>query len=241
MSSNTIVWTFRGSSIFYSFELAVVCTLFPVGCASGGFAAQQNLHQSLPLGPCGLCLCLSTRSETPQRRFLYSRLAQNRLFSQGFSIQCHHVFSYKRVLKSRFPNWPRFFLLKFEFDFSQELSESILAVQYLAALRRAAHKVVESGPKKQKIFLVPAGGCAISGLPTVGCGSTPLVLQATPTESRGTTTACVRAWPSPWPCWARRTSKSWTSTKLHLVKRFSRQNLGGLKMPKKGPQDLDWS
>ena len=41
----------------------------------------------------------------------------------------------------------------------KELSETLLAVQYLGALRRAAEKAVETR-RKQKVFLVPPGDLA---------------------------------------------------------------------------------
>lgn len=45
------------------------------------------------------------------------------------------------------------------FSAPQELSRSILSVQYLGALRRAAEKAAENA--RQKVFLVPPGGVEI--------------------------------------------------------------------------------
>lgn len=42
-------------------------------------------------------------------------------------------------------------------NFHEELSRSILSVQYLGALRRAAEKAAENARRKQKVFLVPPG------------------------------------------------------------------------------------
>lgn len=39
-----------------------------IGCASGGFAAQQALYFVLPFGTRGLCICLSFGSKTSERQ-----------------------------------------------------------------------------------------------------------------------------------------------------------------------------